>query len=231
MKHLPILFILLLTAPANLAAQSADTSGVAPFEVTVTNFDNEPQPGERIVFEGLSSGTVYEGVTNSNGQFTTYLEGGETYKLKVESFGETAEYSTFPVEELGEGMAYGVSQLTIQFELPRTFTLDNVHFSTGKSTLRQESYAELNELLEYMKLKPSLVIEIAGHTDNVGSDASNQVLSEERAARVRNYLISNGIAPDRVKANGYGENQPVAPNTSPEGRQKNRRTEVRILER
>ncbi len=231
MKYLRLFLLLVLAAPVSLAAQQTDSAGYAPFEVTVTNFDNEPQPGERIVFEGLSSGTVYEGTTNSNGQFTTRLRGGETYKLKIESFGESAEYSTFPVEELGEGEAYGLSQLTIQFELPRTFTLDNVHFSTGKSTLRQESYAELNELLEYMKLKPSLVIEIAGHTDNVGSDASNQVLSEERAARVRNYLISNGIAPDRVKASGYGESQPVAPNTSPEGRQENRRTEVRILER
>ncbi|HIB01952.1 MAG TPA: OmpA family protein [Phycisphaerales bacterium] len=80
-----------------------------------------------------------------------------------------------------------------------------------------------------MKFKTEMKIEIGGHTDDVGEDSANQRLSESRANAVRNYLIKNGIEGDRVSARGYGETKPVAYNTTPEGRQKNRRTEVRIL--
>ena len=85
------------------------------------------------------------------------------------------------------------------------------------------------DLVEVMKLKKTLVIEIAGHTDNVGSLESNQTLSANRAKSVRNYLIGKGISSSRVTAKGYGETEPVANNMTDEGRQKNRRTEVRII--
>jgi len=73
------------------------------------------------------------------------------------------------------------------------------------------------------------VIEISGHTDDVGDDASNLTLSQQRAESVRNYLIKKGIAANRVVAKGYGETMPVTTGTSDEARQKNRRTEVKIL--
>jgi len=73
-------------------------------------------------------------------------------------------------------------------------------------------------------------IEIGGHTDDVGEDAANQKLSKDRANAVRNYLLKE-IEPERVTAVGYGESKPIAYNDTPEGRQKNRRTEVRILAR
>jgi len=74
-----------------------------------------------------------------------------------------------------------------------------------------------------------MVIEISGHTDDVGDDALNLELSQKRAESVRNYLIKNGIASNRVTAKGYGETQPIADNSTPEGKAKNRRTEVKIL--
>ena len=74
-----------------------------------------------------------------------------------------------------------------------------------------------------------MVVEIGGHTDNVGDNYSNQKLSEARANVVRTYLLEKGIAPGRITAVGYGETRPVASNDTPEGRQQNRRTEVKIL--
>ena len=74
-----------------------------------------------------------------------------------------------------------------------------------------------------------MVIEISGHTDNVGDVEVNQRLSESRAKAVRAYLLKKGISGERVRAVGHGESQPIASNDTDEGKQKNRRTEVRIL--
>ena len=80
-----------------------------------------------------------------------------------------------------------------------------------------------------MKLKNTLVIEVAGHTDNIGSDESNKKLSKARADAVKQYLIGKGIAATRISTQGYGADRPVALNDSDSNRQLNRRTEVRII--
>jgi outer membrane protein OmpA-like peptidoglycan-associated protein len=230
MKIIKIILILFFgTLFSALNAQKIDTANSALVSVVVTNFKNVPQKGEQILFESVKTKQIYKGISNTKGTFKIYLPGGDTYKIQIKSVGDVEEYNTFEIPALGEGEFYTESTLTIQFEPPKTFTLDNVQFETGKANLTKTSYKELNELLEYLKLKEDVVIEIAGHTDDVGDDISNQKLSEARANTVRNYLISKGIAAKRVQAKGYGETQPIAANTTPEGRQKNRRTEVRIL--
>jgi outer membrane protein OmpA-like peptidoglycan-associated protein len=95
--------------------------------------------------------------------------------------------------------------------------------------LRPDSNKELNELAEYMNLKKTLVIEIAGHTDNVGAPESNQKLSEDRANAVKQYLVKKGIVAERIVAKGYGDSEPVADNNTASGKQQNRRTEVRVI--
>ena len=228
----PIKFIFLcifVTLSSALYAQKIDTAKSALVNVVVTNFKNVPQKGEQILFESVKTKLISKGISNAKGTFKIYLPGGGTYKIQIKSVGDVEDYNTFEIPALGEGEFYTESTLSIQFEHPKTFTLDNVQFETGKATLTKTSYKELNELLEYLKLKEEVVIEIAGHTDDVGEDVANQKLSEARANTVRNYLISKGIAAKRVQAKGYGESQPIAPNSTAEGRQKNRRTEVRIL--
>lgn len=224
-----VCFIIFIILFSDIHAQKIDTANSALVNVVVTNFKNVPQKGEQILFESVKTKQIFKGISNHKGIFKIYLKGNDTYKIQIKSIGEVEDYNTFEIPALGEGELYTESTLTIQFEHPKTFTLDNVQFETGKASLTKTSYIELNELLEYLKLKEDVVIEIAGHTDDVGDDISNQMLSEARANTVRNYLISKGIATKRVQAKGYGETQPIAPNTTPEGRQKNRRTEVRIL--
>ncbi len=108
-------------------------------------------------------------------------------------------------------------------------SLRHVFFETGSSNLKDLSKYELDNLSNIMTKYSTAVIELGGHTDNVGDPAGNQRLSEARASSVRNYLLSKGVSADRMRAVGYGADQPVADNATPEGRQENRRTELRII--
>lgn len=113
--------------------------------------------------------------------------------------------------------------------------LDNVYYDFDKSSLQQESFAALDTLVGLLKQYSSMVIEIRAHTDNMGDDKYNMTLSDARAQVVVNYLVSKGIDKVRLQSKGYGASMPVAPNKhedgtdDPEGRQKNRRTEFKVL--
>tara|TARA_R110002050_G_scaffold65066_3_gene141162 strand:+ start:7037 stop:9886 length:2850 start_codon:yes stop_codon:yes gene_type:complete len=106
--------------------------------------------------------------------------------------------------------------------------LENIYFDTGSANLRDESQQELDRLFDIMT-QSTLVIEIGGYTDDVGSDDTNMELSQARAESVVNYVINKGISSARISAKGYGENDPRATNETAEGRQENRRVEVKVL--
>lgn len=110
-----------------------------------------------------------------------------------------------------------------------TFVLNNIFFDTGKWELREKSKTELNELIRFMQDNPQVRGEISGHTDNVGEKKANQELSIKRAKSVYDYLVQNGIEPQRLTYKGYGDTQPAAPNDSEENKQRNRRIEFKIL--
>jgi outer membrane protein OmpA-like peptidoglycan-associated protein len=107
--------------------------------------------------------------------------------------------------------------------------LRGVTFETGRSALNPDSYTILDIVAASLIANPEIRIEIAGHTDNTGSAATNTRLSQARADAVRAYLASKGVQPDRMVARGYGPSQPVAPNTTPAGRGQNRRVELRQI--
>jgi len=111
-----------------------------------------------------------------------------------------------------------------------SIVLENIFFDTDKSILKETSYAELHKLREILNFYPELKIEIQGHTDNVGDDIYNMGLSKERANAVMTWLVKSGVSGDRLSAKGFGESKPIASNDNEEGRAKNRRTEVLILE-
>lgn len=114
-------------------------------------------------------------------------------------------------------------------ELGETFVLRNVFFDFDQSTLKSESFIELDKLADYLKENGTIRIELGGHTDNQGSAEYNEKLSLERAKSVHNYLISKGIDKERINYKGYGESQPIATNETEEGRALNRRTEFKII--
>ena len=133
--------------------------------------------------------------------------------------------------DIPAGSDYNMVNKTIELKNIKCgskIALRNVFFDTGKSTIRPESYPELDRLVKLMNDVATLKIELSGHTDNTGSATSNQTLSQSRAQAVVDYLAGKGIAKTRMVAKGYGSDRPVASNDSAEGRQENRRTEFEI---
>jgi len=110
--------------------------------------------------------------------------------------------------------------------VPQKLVLEGVNFDFDKATLRQEDMASIDRDVTALDKWGNVNIEVAGHTDSRGSDKYNMNLSQQRAEAVRDYLVSKGIAADRLSAKGYGESQPVADNATDEGRFKNRRVEL-----
>ena len=107
--------------------------------------------------------------------------------------------------------------------------LENIFFDYDKSILLQQSFKELQSLLEILRRYPKMKIEVGGHTDGRGSVDYNQRLSESRAKEVVDYLIEKGIEPRRLQYKGYGKTKPIATNDTEAGRSRNRRVEFKIL--
>jgi outer membrane protein OmpA-like peptidoglycan-associated protein len=105
---------------------------------------------------------------------------------------------------------------------------DNLTFETGKAIIKDNSFASLDDLVNVLKKAPNWKLKIVGHTDNQGSESTNLMLSKKRAEAVKNYLLKSGIV-NEVVTDGFGESKPIASNTTPEGREKNRRVEFTIV--
>ncbi len=226
------LILLLAALPISLLAFSQNTQTLQPTEtdalmnVTVTNFQDVPRPNDLIMLISAKTKKVYSGVSDSKGKFSILIPKGDTYIVKYKEITDSTKYGEVDIP--GKPGKY-TSNLTVQIDPPKTYTLNDVLFDTGLASLKSSSYKALNDLYQVMKLKPTLIIEIGGHTDNVGTPESNMKLSQERANTVRNYIINKGIAANRITAKGYGDTMPVADNSTEDGRSKNRRTEVSII--
>lgn len=118
----------------------------------------------------------------------------------------------------------------IPLEAGKTVPLRDIYFEYNQHELMPRSFVELKKLLKIMQSNPGLSIEICGHTDNTGGYEYNRELSEKRAQSVSEYLIQNGVPPNRTQFRGCGSAQPIATNATPSGRQMNRRVEFVVLE-
>jgi len=112
--------------------------------------------------------------------------------------------------------------------LGEVLILENIEFETGKAILLPRSYETLDKITRSLTVNPKVHIEVRGHTDSTGSNEANMLLSLRRAESIRNYLVSKGIENSRITVLGLGPSQPISPNDTPAGRQRNRRIEFRI---
>jgi OmpA-OmpF porin, OOP family len=111
------------------------------------------------------------------------------------------------------------------------FDFDRLLFDRGSATLRPESQEQLNNIAAILSAYPNVHLKIGGYTDDVGDSGSNLELSQERANRIKTELVARGISPDRLTAEGYGEQSPVANNSTESGRARNRRVSMRVMQK
>ena len=121
----------------------------------------------------------------------------------------------------------GTSDTTV----PKRFVFDNLNFETGSTQLTSESVPTVDSLVVILKAYPAVAVRLEGHTDNTGDAAANKKLSLDRAIVVKEIMIKGGIPDERIGTDGYGEEKPIAPNSTDEGRAKNRRTELVVEKR
>ena len=191
----------------------------------------QPQNNELVIFRSQKNNNEYQVISDEAGKFSTRLPAGDKYDIFIMGFKDSVVQNVLEIPALKANTFFkSAFTVNLEFDPPKTFVLENVEFDFGKSSLRAQSYSTLDDLADYLNRKPNERIEIGGHTDNVGSDAKNIVLSLERAKSIVEYLISKGISNNRLVAKGYGAEEPIEENTTEEGRQKNRRTEVKILD-
>ncbi|MCQ2607497.1 MAG: OmpA family protein [Bacteroidales bacterium] len=163
------------------------------------------------------------------GKFLLPLPSGKNYGIAVKKDGYLFHSENFDVPQTTDYQEIFLDIKLMPMTKDAKIVLRNVFFDTDKSTLKPMSYTELDKLVEILTKYPKMNIEIGGHTDNVGSKAYNQKLSQARAEAVVNYLISKNIATSRLTFKGYAFDEPIESNDTPEGRAQNRRVEFKIL--
>lgn len=163
----------------------------------------------------------------STGTFLAVLNAGSAYAFYVTKAGYLFKSLSFSMNDQSTSVKLDIPLEVIQKD--KIEILNNIFFNTAEFALDDKSKVELHKLVLFLAQNKSVKIEISGHTDDVGSDQENLILSKKRATSVQNYLIHSGISPDRITAVGHGKNKPVVINDSDENRQKNRRIEWRIL--
>lgn len=205
---------------------------VTYFKGRITDKTTKKPLEARFELIDLQSGTTTAGSYSdkTDGTFLIPLPAGKKYALNVSTkgylfFSENFDMPKNLVKPFEKDIA-----LEPVVEGGMT-VLRNIFFETASYALKQESEVELNKLVEFLKANPSVKGEIAGHTDNVGDRKMNQVLSENRAKTVKDYLINKGIASDRLTSKGYADTVPMVPNDSDGNRAQNRRTEFRITKK
>ena len=189
-------------------------------------------------FIKLKSGQSHvQAQTDEEGEFLVVLPIGEDYALNVSKPGYLFHSENFALSEAGsltepfllEIELIPISEPTADAPTPKPVILKNVFFETGSAALLPKSTSELIRLKDLLEENPNLTIRINGHTDNVGSEEDNQLLSENRAKAVYDFLVEKGIDKERLRYKGYGESKPIASNDTPASRQENRRTEFEVV--
>ncbi len=203
-----------------LWAQEMNSSTTrAIIDINATKDGKAPLPKSTIVFKTVK-GDLFSVVTNDMGQARLSLPKSTQMLIFVKSITGLNEVGQINIPINVSGGRWDVMFNNDEMEIV------NVFFDPGEYDLLEGSFDALDAMIQGMLANPQYKFLISGHTDNVGSNKSNLILSENRAKSVVNYLVSKGVSPSRLKAKGYGESRPKASNKTPSGREQNRRIEA-----
>lgn len=205
------------------------------YVVTVVDAASKAPLDAKVKLQGAKDNVVVGFTSKGTGvyEFTIKDSKAKDYRLSVESSGYIFQNQNVKIE----GATTQEKTITRTIEMRKvvvfaTSILRNIYFDFDKATFQTESYNELNKLETMMRQNESMIIEIAGHTDAIGTWAYNKFLSQKRAEAVKDYLTKKGIDARRIKAVGYGKSKPLVSNDDEEdGRELNRRVEFKILQK
>ncbi len=196
-----------------------DVKTKAPLDASVELIDLQTQK------------TVLKSFSNTNGEFLTVLAVDKNYLVNVSRNGYLFYSDNFSLKntkaDFDRPFALEIPLQPIDTGI--SIELKNIFFDVDKFDLKPESKAECEKLITFLKTNPKLRIEISGHTDSDGNKKANQILSQNRAKAVHDYVVTAGIVATRLTFKGYGDSKPKLPNTSAENKAKNRRTEIKII--
>jgi outer membrane protein OmpA-like peptidoglycan-associated protein len=192
----------------------------------------QPLPA-MIRFDDLTTGReVGEARVNPRtGEYKIALPAGKNYGYHAAASGYLSVNENLELKDLQEYSEMKKDLLLVPIAIGESIQLKNVFFVQSKAELKSESYPELDRLVKILKDNPTIEIELRGHTDSRGSAAANLDLSEKRVAAVRQYLIAKGVPMKRITGKGFGGSMPIAPSTTEENRQLNRRVEFKIVKK
>jgi outer membrane protein OmpA-like peptidoglycan-associated protein len=190
--------------------------------------------------EGLEADITYRlletdeevGIANSDpkdGSYKIILPAGKIYSFMAQKENIYTESQNIDLTTIKKYTEIERNLYLTPIQVGSTVRMNNLFFVTGKTEINPMSHPELQRLIDLMKKYEKMEVEIAGHTDNVGTDKVNNKLSLERANAVRDYIIKKGIEPERLKSKGYGKTKPIYTNKTAEGRKKNRRVDFTIM--
>lgn len=207
------------------------TKTEAAVKLIVLEKDKGPIKGVVVTLTAPDGTTYYTDETDAEGYGEVLVPVGQKYDVSYLRLGLGHKDVAATVSVTDE--PHQNIKLTLRYQRPPApppFVLKGIKFDTGRATIRPESLSQLDIVVDFMKRKKSARVEISGHTDNKGNRKTNKALSQKRADACRDYLVQHGIDADRIQSIGYGDERPVAGNDTEDGRQQNRRIEVRERE-
>ena len=187
----------------------------------------------KIYYETLPQGDT-KGEANTeaiSGKYKMVLPPGSLYGFRASCPGYLSVNENINLNQIDRYVEIEKDLLLVPIEAGQMVRLNNLFFDSRKAEFSEASFPELNRLVNIMNENPSIEIEIGGHTDHLGSEQDNVLLSQARADKIREYLSQKGISTGRMLAKGYGESKPLVPNDTETNRQLNRRVEFLILKK
>jgi outer membrane protein OmpA-like peptidoglycan-associated protein len=176
-------------------------------------------------YSSIPTGSIFGRFSDSTFSFPIF--GTAKYQITAEAKGYNPRTVIVDPKDIGPNKK--LQRDIILTPSGETMRLDNLIFPQGKAVIDPKSFDELDEVAQMMKENSKMMIQLEGHTDNQGSAKANMELSESRVEAVKKYLVSKGIAKDRIKTKALGGSQPLANEMTQEARAKNRRVEMRVL--
>ena len=197
---------------------------------TFDAYSNEPISAN-IILENVVKHKPFRATSDDlTGNFLFYIPKESDYEFTVKAPGYIAFFEQVSMEPFGEDDKIYRNIYLTPIENNQVFTLNDLFFERSKPILLEESYPALEKLVGILMENPEMKIELAGHTDALGSQKAKQNLSFKRVERIKDFLTGFGIDRRRIEIVGYGGSRPVAPNDNEENRAKNRRVEIKVLD-